>query len=86
MKDTQTHHSGHASERVPEYTDPVCGMPVSAETEYSYTYNNTIHLFCSRHCLEKFKATPNQYLGAVPVLDKQVDDGVGPDCLTKLPG
>ncbi len=77
MNDTHTHHPEHASESAPEYTDPVCGMPVSADTDFSYTYNDATHLFCSRHCLEKFKATPNQYLSAVPPPDKQMYEGAG---------
>ena len=43
--------------------DPVCGMTVephnAAGTE---VYNGTTYAFCSRHCLEKFRADPAQYV------------------------
>src|SRR5262245_157097 len=44
--------------------DPVCGMTVEpASAAGSYTHGGTTYYFCSRHCLEKFKANPEQYLG-----------------------
>jgi P-type Cu+ transporter len=45
--------------------DPVCGMTVepqhAAGTEI---YNGVTYAFCSRHCLEKFRADPTQYVAA----------------------
>ncbi len=43
--------------------DPVCDMSVSRDSEYAYDYAEKQYLFCSEHCLKKFKATPEQYLG-----------------------
>src|SRR5262249_29463725 len=44
-------------------TDPVCGMVVephqAAGTE---VYNGRMYAFCSPHCLEKFRADPEQYV------------------------
>jgi YHS domain-containing protein len=42
--------------------DPVCDMSVSRDSEYVYDYADKQYLFCSEHCLKKFKATPEQYL------------------------
>jgi len=42
--------------------DPVCGMSVTAETEYSFTEGDDTHYFCSAKCLEKFRIAPEQYL------------------------
>ena len=43
--------------------DPVCGMTVDPATAAgSFTHAGTTYHFCSRHCLEKFKADPNKYL------------------------
>jgi Cu+-exporting ATPase len=43
--------------------DPVCGMSVSTDTaQPSLEYNGTTYYFCCRHCREKFKADPQQYL------------------------
>jgi Cu+-exporting ATPase len=43
--------------------DAVCGMEVDKDTSAgSYAYNGRTYLFCSVHCLEKFKADPEKYL------------------------
>ena len=42
--------------------DPVCGMTVTAESEYSFKHEDHRHYFCSAHCLEKFRLAPEQYL------------------------
>ncbi|HEX19641.1 MAG TPA: YHS domain-containing protein, partial [Acidiferrobacteraceae bacterium] len=44
-------------------TDPVCGMTVEDGAQNRYTYQDTEYLFCSGHCLTKFKADPAQYTG-----------------------
>jgi Cu+-exporting ATPase len=45
-------------------TDPVCGMIVDPATAAgSATHAGTTYYFCSRHCLERFKADPDRYLG-----------------------
>ncbi len=43
--------------------DPVCGMNIKAENAAgTVEHNGTIYHFCSRGCIEKFKANPRQYL------------------------
>ena len=43
--------------------DPVCGMTVDpASAAGSFTHAGTTYHFCSRHCLEKFRADPAKYL------------------------
>ncbi|MCE9561114.1 MAG: cadmium-translocating P-type ATPase [Planctomycetes bacterium] len=43
--------------------DPVCGMTVDPATAAgSTTHNGTTYHFCSKHCLAKFSASPEQYL------------------------
>ena len=45
--------------------DPVCGMTVDPATAAgSHAHAGMMYHFCSRHCLEKFKADPEKYLGA----------------------
>lgn len=45
-------------------TDPVCGMDVSPATAAGSTeYSGETYYFCSRGCLEKFRASPDVYLG-----------------------
>jgi len=42
--------------------DPVCGMTVSNDSKYAYRYMEDNYLFCSEHCLVKFKQHPEKYL------------------------
>lgn len=42
--------------------DPVCGMAVSDDTDNRMTYEGREYLFCSEHCLHKFKHSPQQYI------------------------
>lgn len=45
--------------------DPVCGMNVDPEkTSFTFSYQDQQFFFCSRHCLESFKANPAKYLAA----------------------
>ena len=46
-----------------ETLDPVCGMSVDlAATAHQFIYADQTYGFCCAHCLEKFKADPEQYL------------------------
>lgn len=50
-----------------EAVDPVCGMTVDpGNAAGSLAHDGTTYHFCSRHCLEKFRTNPMQYLGAKP--------------------
>jgi P-type Cu+ transporter len=43
--------------------DPVCGMSVNPATaKHTYEHAGTKYYFCCAHCVEKFKADPQQYL------------------------
>lgn len=59
-------HEGHGGHGPPatggENTDPVCGMPVPADSGYAKMYQGKSYRFCSRTCLDKFDADPQQYL------------------------
>ena len=45
-------------------TDPICGMTVDpASAAGSATHEGHTYYFCSRHCLETFRAKPGQYVG-----------------------
>lgn len=43
-------------------TDPVCGMQVSADSGYAKAHQGILYRFCSKNCLDKFDADPQQYL------------------------
>jgi P-type Cu+ transporter len=45
-----------------EEKDPVCGMDVSPESaKYKLAHGGKTYYFCSAHCLENFRAHPEQY-------------------------
>ncbi len=45
-----------------QLTDPVCGMKVSTESEFSFQFDGTEYFFCCQGCAQKFSAQPVQYL------------------------
>ncbi|HUR54412.1 MAG TPA: heavy metal translocating P-type ATPase, partial [Gemmataceae bacterium] len=55
----------------PEHaTDPVCGMTVDpASAAGSVEHGGKTYHFCSRHCVDKFRADPRKYLSAGPAAD-----------------
>ena len=60
-----------------QHTDPVCDMTVSPDVKYSYLHADKQYFFCSDHCLQKFKANPEQYLEkkTAPPLEKTSGEG-----------
>lgn len=56
------HHGGPAPT---EGKDPVCGMPVTEQSEHRAHYRGSTYFFCSAHCRSKFLSHPGQYV-AVP--------------------
>lgn len=58
-------HGGHGQHTAAggDNTDPVCGMQVAADSGYTKVHQGTQYHFCSRNCLDKFDANPQQYLG-----------------------
>jgi Cu(I)/Ag(I) efflux system membrane fusion protein len=61
-------HTTMRDERVADNKDPVCGMALSAEdvkaANYSMVHDGRKIVFCSDHCLNKFKKNPEQYVHA----------------------
>ena len=58
-------HGGHGQHTAAggDNTDPVCGMQVPADSGYTKVHQGKLYRFCSRYCLHKFDANPQQYLG-----------------------
>jgi P-type Cu+ transporter len=58
--------SGAEEERTsPAPIDPVCGMSVDPEhAAGTHVYEGKTYYFCSRSCLDRFAAAPEQYIGA----------------------
>lgn len=61
---TRKGHSQHAHCNKKEFVDPVCGMKTENENEFlQHKHNGQIYYFCSKHCLEKFRHNPKDYIG-----------------------
>jgi len=45
--------------------DPVCGMEVTAESEWTAEYEGVTFYFCSEGCRDKFIEEPGKYLEAL---------------------
>jgi Cu2+-exporting ATPase len=46
-----------------QLTDPVCGMQVNDDSQFSTLLDKSKHYFCSQHCLDSFVKEPTKYLG-----------------------
>jgi Cu+-exporting ATPase len=44
--------------------DPVCGMSVSARSQYRYENDGTEYSFCSARCRNRFIADPKTFLSS----------------------
>jgi Cu+-exporting ATPase len=63
--------------------DPVCGMNVDPQAAAgSVDHEGRTYHFCSRHCVDKFRADPARYLAPVEV---KSDSAPGMDRVTDLP-
>jgi Cu+-exporting ATPase len=65
--DTTNHHDHHpaADQQPTALKDPVCGMPITAETAAEHCdVNGHTYLFCSPRCAAAFDADPRRYAAA----------------------
>ncbi|MFH2009169.1 MAG: heavy metal translocating P-type ATPase [bacterium] len=62
MEDRIGHHGHPPEPSAPTGVDPVCGMKVPLGSPYRFVVSGTEVVFCSEHCLGKFRADPSQYL------------------------
>jgi len=58
------HHDKTAVSAAPgaKAKDPVCGMTVQADGKLRETYDGNTYVFCSEHCLQRFREDPSRYL------------------------
>jgi len=42
--------------------DPVCGLEIDTNKGYGMMYKETLYRFCSRNCMDKFEASPDDYI------------------------
>lgn len=61
-------------------TDPVCGMKVADDTPHHLEHQGQHYRFCSRHCLDKFQASPSDYVDARPASSPSSTGGVSYTC------
>ncbi|WP_447599677.1 heavy metal translocating P-type ATPase [Nitrospira sp. Nam80] len=66
--------------------DPVCGMTVDPATAAGrYDYEGTTFWFCSRHCLDKFRADPARYAKVPPGMPQKEFAGRKPLPMMHVP-
>ena len=58
-------------------TDPVCGMTVTETSEHHLHHAEQDYYFCSQHCEEKFKTSPESYLNKTLVKNSDSPDDNG---------
>jgi Cu+-exporting ATPase len=46
--------------------DPVCGMVVTTDSPHRHTHDGESYYFCCARCLERFRNTPEDFLGRKP--------------------
>ncbi|WP_137889182.1 heavy metal translocating P-type ATPase [Pseudomonas sp. 2FE] len=56
-------HSHHGEQQHGGLHDPVCGMAVSNDSQFSEQYEGQTYQFCSQKCQEKFRVEPQHYAG-----------------------
>ena len=73
--------------------DPVCGMSVEPSTaRHKMDHAGKTYYFCCAHCLEKFRARPEDYLAARPApgaglhIDQHGSGAAGKECAGKICG
>ncbi|GMQ75133.1 MAG: heavy metal translocating P-type ATPase [Gammaproteobacteria bacterium] len=60
---------GQQEESHEELHDPVCGMVVTAESKHQASHDGETYYFCCAGCLEKFRASPDEYLAVEELHD-----------------
>jgi Cu+-exporting ATPase len=65
-------HSTHAAVAPTEVLDPVCGMTIAPQDAVGHIdYKGATYHFCSQSCLDKFRASPETYLGPTATKPQQ---------------
>lgn len=64
--DHQLQHTIDETKTTTTFIDPVCGMKVDPQRAAgSFEYKGTPYYFCNVHCLHKFSANPERFVGAL---------------------
>lgn len=66
MHTTQCHldheHSKHQEDQHGSQHDPVCGMAVKPDSQFTESHEGLAYRFCSAKCQEKFRGDPTRYV------------------------
>jgi len=67
------------------FKDPICDMDVEPATAAgSFEYKGVTYYFCSEACLEKFRASPEDYIGAAKAAPKPAEAIPGADYICPM--
>ncbi len=87
------HALSSSSDHSGQHVDPVCGMKVSQDSPLHADHADETYCFCSEHCLHKFEAEPEAYVGersgayaAANHGGAEAADASCPQCATVTPG
>jgi len=64
----------HSDKTSDQTKDPVCGMNVTAESQYKIDYQHKRYYFCSASCMNKFRYSPEVYLHKERKMEVFVND------------
>jgi Cu+-exporting ATPase len=67
-------------------TDPVCGMTVSSDSRFHEVHEGHTYLFCSEHCMTKFRAAPASYAAPASVGGVTYTCTMHPEVVRRGPG
>ncbi len=87
------HSHDHTAVAAVEVLDPVCGMTISPEDAVGHAdHKGRTYYFCSQSCLDRFRATPDAFLGerqpsrATAAMDREYTCPMDPEVRQNGPG
>src|SRR5215204_7158766 len=94
MVSRQSPVHAHPDLKAADVLDPVCGMTISPDAAAGHVeHSGQTYYFCSRNCLDRFRADPEQFLGNRTAAPEQRGDTqreytcpMDPDVRRKGPG
>ncbi|WP_369817473.1 heavy metal translocating P-type ATPase [Acidovorax sp. Root568] len=78
-------HEGHAPPSMAALKDPVCGMPVTAQSQYTALHEGHNYYFCSAKCQGRFVEAPQKYAPGFEDASGSEPEGAPPGAIYTCP-
>src|SRR3989338_3165591 len=78
-------HEGHAPPSMAALKDPVCGMPVTAQSQYTALHEGHDYYFCSAKCQGRFVEAPQKYAPGFVDASGSEPEGAPPGAIYTCP-